>query len=120
MKKLVILVIITAVGYGAYSKWVPDTSDWVLDEGNQVAMYSLTSCGLCRVMKAELENAGIPFEEIFLDKMDQPEQQSLFSELAAAGYTEGGGVPFFKVNGTWVSNERVSLSDVEEELFYKE
>jgi glutaredoxin len=69
-----------------------------------VVMYSLTTCGHCVNMRAELQSRGIPFREHFLDQ-DGAKLQELAEKMQAAGFRGGGiGTPTLEVNGKILPN----------------
>ena len=51
---------------------------------DEVIMYSLTTCGHCKLMAGELQNANIVFTEKFIDT-DSDAKTELYSKLAKAG-----------------------------------
>lgn len=89
-----------------------------LAPGNEVVMYSLTTCGYCTQKRGQLTAAGIPFTEIFLDK-DQAQQRE-FSELLAAHKVPPGGVgtPSFVVNGELMLNNP-GMDEIRRRLKYR-
>jgi len=89
-----------------------------LAPGNEVVMYSLTTCGYCTQKRGQLTAAGIPFTEIFLDKDEA--QQRKFSELLAAHNVPPGGVgtPSFMVNGELMLNNP-GMDEIRRRLKYR-
>lgn len=80
-----------------------------------VIMYSLTTCAFCVQKRGELQAAGIPFVEYYVD-VDPDRMQELAMKLAQAGYRGGGfGTPTFDVNGTMLPNNP-SLATIREYL----
>lgn len=102
------LIVIGALYYGTRLLIVPDMAEAnVADQlapGNQVVMYSLTTCGYCEQKRRQLNSAGIPFNEYFVDS--DPARMNEFNELLAANNIPGGavGTPTFTVNGTLLVN----------------
>ena len=102
------LIIFGALYYGARFFIAPEMAEANIAEqlapGNQVVMYSLTTCGYCTEKRGRLQDAGIPFTEHFVDsdaaRMDE------FNALLTANSIAGGGVgtPTFTVNGTLLVN----------------
>jgi len=89
-----------------------------LAPGNEVIMYSLTTCGYCTQKRGQLTAAGIPFTEIFLDK--DAAQHRKFGELLAAHNVPPGGVgtPSFMVNGELMLNNP-PMDELKRKLKYK-
>jgi glutaredoxin len=89
-----------------------------LAPGNEVVMYSLTTCGYCTQKRGQLTAAGIPFTEIFLDKDEA--QHRKFGELLAAHNVPPGGVgtPSFMVNGELMLNNP-RMDELKRKLKYK-
>lgn len=85
---------------GAFEKNIAAT----LAPGNEVVMYSLTTCPYCKEKRQWLTRAGIPFREYFIDT-DQPRLAEL-QELLARHQVPGGGIgtPVFYVNGDLLVN----------------
>ncbi len=75
-----------------------------LAPGNEVAMYSLTTCPYCKEKRQWLTRAGIPFREYFIDT-DQPRRAEL-DELLAKHRVPGGGIgtPIVYINGDLLVN----------------
>ncbi len=89
-----------------------------LAPGNEVVMYSLTTCGYCTQKRGQLNAAGIPFTEIFLDKDET--QHRKFGELLAAHNVPPGsvGTPSFMVNGELMLNNP-RMDELKRRLKYK-
>jgi glutaredoxin len=120
LKKLAVLGALCAlVSYIGLPQFEQEFIGDELADGNNVKMYSLASCGLCVAMKKDLAAAGIPYKEVLLDNMSSSEQGDIFEEVSASGAVNSGGVPFFKVNGTWIAHRGIRVSDLEDELFFK-
>lgn len=67
---------------------------------NEVIMYSLTTCGHCKLMASELQNANIAFTEKFIDA-DVGAKSELTEKLARAGLEPRSyGTPIMDVRGT--------------------
>ena len=73
-----------------------------------VTMYSTTWCGYCRRLKRQMEDAGIPFQEVDLD--DDPSHDDRI--IAATGGFRT--VPTLEVEGRLLVNP--SLREVEAAL----
>jgi glutaredoxin len=66
---------------------------------DEVIMYSLTTCGHCKLMAGELQNANIVFTEKFIDT-DSDAKTELYSKLAKAGVAPRTiGMPALDVHG---------------------
>ena len=67
---------------------------------NMVNMYSLTTCGYCRIKRQELTAAGIKFNEFFIDK-DTAVRSSLHKKIVNSGVSNGTpiGMPVFEIGG---------------------
>lgn len=75
-----------------------------LAPGNEVVMYSLTTCGYCARTRAMLDESGIPYTEYFLDT-DKAREQEFFERLVASGVPQGGvGTPSLVVNDVLLLN----------------
>lgn len=75
-----------------------------LAPGNEVVMYSLTTCPYCREKRQWMEHAGIPFREYFVDT-DQARMEELNGLLQAHSVPGGGvGTPVIYVNGDLLVN----------------
>jgi glutaredoxin len=75
-----------------------------LAPGNQVVMYSLTTCPYCRDKREWMHRAGIPFTEYFVDS-DQSKRQELNELMATHRIPAGGvGTPILLVNGDLLVN----------------
>jgi glutaredoxin len=70
----------------------------------KVVMYSLTTCGYCKLMRHELQARNIPFVEYFLDT-EPGRQAELGEKLRRAGFRPGAiGTPTLEVNGVMLPN----------------
>ncbi len=79
------------------------TSSSSVSQSHQLVMYSLTTCGYCTIKRQELQRAGIPFTEYFIDK-DISARQRLNEKLQKAGIQGGSiGTPLFEVNGQMIT-----------------
>ena len=75
-----------------------------LASGNEVVMYSLTTCPYCREKRQWMEHAGIPFREYFIDT-DQARMNELSALLEEHKVPPGGvGTPVIYVNGDLLVN----------------
>jgi glutaredoxin len=89
-----------------------------LAPGNEIVMYSLTTCGYCTQKRGQLTAAGIPFTEIFLDR-DETQHRRFGELLAANGVPPGGvGTPSFVVNGELMLNNP-RMDEIKRRLKYK-
>ncbi len=89
-----------------------------LASGNQVVMYSLTTCAYCKQKRQWLTSAGIPFAEYFVDT-DQAKSEELNELLASRQVPPGGiGMPIFLVNGDLLVNNP-QTSEIRRRLKYK-
>jgi glutaredoxin len=71
---------------------------------SRVVMYSLTTCGYCRLMREELRKRRIVFEEYFIDT-EPARWQELIGKLQRAGIRPGSvGTPTLEVNGVMLPN----------------
>jgi glutaredoxin len=101
MKKFLIFA---AVLFAAYT-WqkratAPSTVSSKYTSHNEVIMYSLNTCGHCKLMAGELQNANIAFTEKFIDT-DSDAKAELYSKLATAGVAPRTiGMPALDVHGT--------------------
>jgi glutaredoxin len=102
-KTLLVLVAIGAF-YAAHVVDRPEDLRAKLSPGNEVVMYSLTTCGFCARTRAFLTDSGIPFTERFLDT-DPEGEREFFEILTANGAPSGGvGTPSLVVNDTLLLN----------------
>jgi len=70
----------------------------------QVVMYSLTTCGYCKLMRRELQARNIQFVEYFVDT-EPARWQELTAKLQRAGFRPGPvGTPTLEVNGVMLPN----------------
>ena len=70
----------------------------------KLIMYSLTTCGYCKQKVKELNSAGIPFTEYFIDK-DANKRKELYEKMARAGFpAQGYGTPLFDAYGHMLPN----------------
>ena len=75
-----------------------------LAPGNEVVMYSLTTCPYCKEKRQWMTRAGIPFGEYFVDA-DQARRQEFEGLLQAHQVPPGGiGLPTLYVNGDLLVN----------------
>jgi glutaredoxin len=75
-----------------------------LAPGNEVVMYSLTTCPYCREKRQWMEHAGIPFREYFVDT-DQARMEELNGLLQSHSVPGGDiGTPVIYVNGDLLVN----------------
>lgn len=89
-----------------------------LAPGNQVVMYSLTTCGYCKALRAQMTKAGIPFTEYFMDT-DEARKQEFFQLLQTYNAPPGGvGTPSLVVNDALLLNNP-SLAEIKKHLKLK-
>jgi glutaredoxin len=71
---------------------------------NEVIMYSLTTCGHCKTMARQLNDAGIAFSERVIDR-DAGARKELTDKLERAGLEPRGyGAPIMDIRGTLLLN----------------
>ena len=101
----------------AWLNHVPYIGDQ-LAKGNEVIMYSLTTCPYCKSTAAKLRKSGIPFTEYFIDRGEAANSE--FSRLLAYnGVTSSAvGTPSLKVNGKLLLNNP-SLREIKAQLRYQ-
>ncbi len=101
MKKFLLFAIILFAAY-TWQKRATAPSSVVSKHTshNQVIMYSLTTCGHCKVMASELQNANIAFTEKFIDT-DANAKAELQQKPADAGLPPRSySTPILDVHGT--------------------
>lgn len=105
LKNLVSVAALLFLAYYAYGEHMAKQPvGHRLAAGNEVVMYSLTTCGYCKQTRGYLQAAGIPFTEHFLDT-DAARRDEFFQLLADAGVPGGGvGTPSLVVNGALLVN----------------
>jgi glutaredoxin len=75
-----------------------------LAPGNEVVMYSLTTCPYCAKTRAYLDESGIPYTEHFLDT-DKEAEREFYEMLTASGAPSGSvGTPSLIVNDMLLLN----------------
>jgi glutaredoxin len=90
-----------------------------LAPGNEVVMYSLTTCPYCKALRARLTGAGIAFKEHFIDT-DPPRMREFNELLAAHNHLAGSvGVPTLVVNGRLLVNNP-GMEEIKRNLRYKD
>lgn len=105
MKKFIFILLI---GYGAFN-WYQQhekVSDGYRygEAHNQLIMYSLTTCGYCKLKVKQLKQENIAFTEYFID-VDSKRKEELFAKLQKSGYPSRSiGTPTFDVHGTMLPN----------------
>ena len=111
-------VFLTAVicGYYAYSQKFSSVPPRLDDSHSDVIMYSLTTCGYCKTLRKELDEEGVSFTEVFIDR-NRDAREELSTKLTAAGFKGGRvGTPTLDVKGHMLVNNpslRKILSYVE-------
>jgi glutaredoxin len=89
-----------------------------LAPGNEVVMYSLTTCGYCKQKRQQLTRAGIPFQEHFIDS-DNTKMQELNALLTRHRVPPGSiGTPTLVVNGELLVNNP-GMDTIRKHLRYK-
>lgn len=69
-----------------------------------IVMYSLTTCGYCKLMRRELKSKNIPFIEYFIDE-EPTRKKELVGKLQSAGMSSRYiGTPTLEVNGIMLPN----------------
>jgi glutaredoxin len=101
LKKLLIFAAILFAAYTWQKRVIaPSTVSSKYTSHNEVIMYSLTTCGHCKLMARELQNANIAFTEKFIDA-DSDAKAELYSKLAKANMAPRTiGMPTLDVHGT--------------------
>ncbi len=91
-------------GFYTYSQKYATTPLQIEELHSDVIMYSLTTCGYCRTLRAELEEQGVDFTEVFIDKNRQA-RDDLTMKLQQAGFKAGRiGTPTLDVKGHMLVN----------------
>jgi glutaredoxin len=105
MKKYIIFAIILFAVYSWQKRSTPPSM--VISKysnHDEVIMYSLTTCGHCKVMAGQMQNANIAFTERFIDT-DPSARTELDQKLAKAGFERRSyGTPILDVHGTIMPN----------------
>jgi glutaredoxin len=101
MKKFLIFAAMLFAAYAWQKRaTAPSTVSSKYTSHNEVIMYSLTTCGYCKLIAGELQNANIAFTEKFIDT-DSDARTELYSKLAKAGVAPRTiGMPALDVHGT--------------------
>ncbi len=98
MNKVLIGLLIVLAGYSAVKAMRPAGQSYG-ERHNEVIMYSLTTCGYCKLMAKNLKEEGIAFSERYIDT-DPAAMNELTDKLARAGYEPRGfGTPIMDVHG---------------------
>lgn len=101
-------ILILLIGYGAFN-WYQQhdrvNNGYRYGEShNQLIMYSLTSCGYCKLKVKQLKQENIAFTEYFID-VDSKRKDELSAKLNKSGYSSRSiGTPTFDVHGTMLPN----------------
>ena len=109
MYKILFLIVALVVVFQSWDHFKP------VDAGRasahrEVIMYSLTTCGSCKIKARELRDVGIAFKEYYIDQ-DTARHTELNAKLTEAGYEPRGyGTPIIDVHG-WIllGNPSVNL-----------
>lgn len=89
-----------------------------LAEDNTVLVYTQTTCAPCWRLKLRLATAGVPYEEVVLDKDEQGLRN--FYRMLAANQVKGGvGTPTVRVNDSLLLNNP-DFSAILAELKYRD
>ncbi len=101
MKKFIIFAVILFAAYSWQKRMTgPSTITSKYASHDQIIIYSLTTCGYCKLMAAELQNANIAFSARFIDTDDDAKTE-LYAKLAKAGVSARTiGMPSLDVRGT--------------------
>jgi glutaredoxin len=115
MKKLILLLAI----FGAYKLWGHFDENASVQRlavsHDKIIMYSLTTCGYCKLKARELDEAGISYQEYFIDK-DSGRRDELTAKLQQAGFApRSWGTPILDVKGVMLPNNP-SLKKIREYL----
>ncbi|KAB7622662.1 glutaredoxin family protein [Alkalilimnicola sp. S0819] len=103
MKRLILVAAVLLLAYQGWNHFSEPERERVAVH-DQVIMYSLTTCGYCKAKRRELTNAGIAFQEVFID-LDRSRQDELNAKLEAAGYPPRRyGTPILDVKGFMLPN----------------
>ena len=114
VKKLLLILLVVAADQGWKHMDRGEASTRVAVH-QDVIMYSLTTCGYCKARGRELEAAGIPFHEYYIDK-DRQRRDELQAKLQQAGYPpQGYGTPIMDVHG-WVLPNNPSLEIIRDHM----
>lgn len=89
-----------------------------LAENNIVIVYTQTTCAPCWRLKLRLATAGVPYEEVVLDK-DEQGQRNFYRMLAANQVNGGVGTPTVRVNDSLLLNNP-DFSAILAELKYRD
>ena len=121
MGNLLKIIVIIAVGWYAWNQHSTASGPEIagkLAPGNQVVMYSLTTCGYCKALRAQMTKAGIPFTEHFMDT-DEARKAEFFKILESYNAPPGGiGTPSLVVNDALLLNNP-SLAEIKKHLKLK-
>jgi glutaredoxin len=120
MKKFIVILLI---GYGAFN-WYQQhdrvSNGYSYGEPhNELIMYSLTTCGYCKLKVKQLKQENIVFTEYFID-VDNQRKEELFDKLEKLSYPSRSiGTPTFDVYGTMLLNNP-DMSVIKEALQWNE
>jgi hypothetical protein len=76
MKTLLAIVVAVCVGYCGYQHF----SRPKMGPNDRIVVYSLSRCSLCKSLSDELRNAGIQFDEYYIDQ-DKSKESELAGKL---------------------------------------
>lgn len=83
--------------------------------GNEVILYSQTTCNYCTEKRELLTDKGIPFQEFFIDTSSVARHE-MYAKLRESGYKEKSvGTPVIEVNGH-IMPGNPSLEEIEDHL----
>jgi glutaredoxin len=100
MKKYVVFAIVLFAAYSWQKRATPpSTVVSKFSNHDEIIMYSLTTCGHCKLMAGALQNTNIAFTERFIDT-DENAKNEMFQKLKKAGMSSRSvGMPTLDVRG---------------------
>jgi glutaredoxin len=108
MKKLLVIVLIICAGYFGYQHF----SKPKLMSNDRVVMYSLSYCDFCKRLSYDLHNAGIQFDEYYIDQ-DKSKESELTRKLQEHN-VPGGSIKMPVVDlGVALLPNRPTLSEIQ-------
>jgi glutaredoxin len=109
MKKLLVIVLIICAGYFGYQHFFSKPK---LGPNDRIVMYSLSYCNFCKSLSNELRNAGIQFDEYYIDQ-DKSKESELTRKLQEHN-VPGGSIKMPVVDlGVELLPNRPTLSDIQ-------
>jgi glutaredoxin len=76
MKRLLLIAVVICIGYFGYQH----ISQPKMGPNDRIVMYSLSHCRSCKSLSDELHNAGIQFDEYYIDQ-DKSKESELTRKL---------------------------------------